>query len=119
MSEKSMKAIDIEKLNTLVEINSLINSNYTDINALLIYMLESAMMLVKCESSSILMLHEPDNTLRFEVALGPKGVEAKVSLLHVRAALLVGLLNIIKAFLLTTFLMILVYLPRYRIKRDI
>lgn len=77
MSEKSMKAIDIEKLNTLVEINSLINLNYTDINALLIYILESAMRLVKCESSSILMLHEPDNTLRFEVALGPKGIEAK------------------------------------------
>ena len=77
MSEKSMKAIDIEKLNTLVEINSLINLNYADINALLIYILESAMRLVECESSSILMLHEPDNTLRFEVALGPKGVEAK------------------------------------------
>ena len=77
MNEKSMKAIDIEKLNTLVEINSLINSNYADINALLVYILESAMRLVECESSSLLMLNEADNTLRFEVALGPKGVEAK------------------------------------------
>ena len=72
-----MKAIDIEKLNTLIEINSLINSNYSDVNALLVYILESAMRLVECESSSILMHNETDNTLRFEVALGPKGLEAK------------------------------------------
>ena len=71
------KAIDVEKLNTLIEINALINSSYSDVNALLVYILESAMRLVECESSSILLVNKADNMLRFEVALGPKGVEAK------------------------------------------
>lgn len=71
------KAIDVEKLNTLIEINALINSSYSDVNALLVYILESAMRLVDCESSSILLVNKADNMLRFEVALGPKGVEAK------------------------------------------
>lgn len=70
------KAIDVEKLNTLIEINSLINSNYSDINALMVFILESAMRLVNSESSSILLVNKKDDTLRFEVALGPKGVEA-------------------------------------------
>lgn len=69
------KAIDVEKLNTLIEINTLISSSYSDVNALLVYILESAMRLVECESSSLLLLHEGDSVLRFEVALGPKGVE--------------------------------------------
>lgn len=69
------KAIDVEKLNTLIEINTLISSSYTDVKALLVYILESAMRLVECESSSLLLLHEGDSVLRFEVALGPKGVE--------------------------------------------
>lgn len=70
-------AIDVEKLNTLIEINTLINSNYSDINALLIYILESAMRLVKCESSSILLFNKSDNMLHFSVALGPKGSVVK------------------------------------------
>ena len=73
-----MKAtsLDAEKLSTLIEINALINSSYSDVNALLIYILESAMRLVKCESSSILLVNKADNILHFEVALGPKGAEA-------------------------------------------
>ena len=35
------------------------------------------MRLVKCESSSLLLVNKADNTLHFEVALGPKGPEAK------------------------------------------
>lgn len=70
-------SIDEDNLNTLIEINTLINSSYSDVNALLIYILESAMRLVKCESSSLLLVHKSDNTLHFEVALGPKGPEAK------------------------------------------
>ena len=70
-------SIDVEKLNSLIEINTLINTSYTDKNALLIYILESAMRLVKCESSSLLLVNKADNTLHFEVALGPKGPEAK------------------------------------------
>jgi len=69
-------SIDVEKLNTLIEINALINSNYSDVNALLVYILESAMRLVKCESSSLLLVDD-ENILHFTVALGPKGVEVK------------------------------------------
>ena len=70
-------SIDAEKLSSLIEINTLINTSYSDKNALLIYILESAMRLVKCESSSLLLVNKADNTLHFEVALGPKGPEAK------------------------------------------
>ncbi len=65
----------VEKLNTLVDINGRINSSYEDLDALLVYILESAMRLVQCESSSLLLI-ENNNTLRFRLALGPKGVEA-------------------------------------------
>ncbi len=74
MSE--MNSINVEKLKTLVEVNERINSSYSDVNALLVYILESAMRLVKCESSSLLLANKSDNTLRFVVALGPKGAEA-------------------------------------------
>ena len=70
-------SIDAEKLNSLIEINTLINTSYSDKNALLIYILESAMRLVKCESSSLILVNKADNSLHFEVALGPKGPEAK------------------------------------------
>lgn len=72
-----IKILDLEQLKTLIEINSRINSNYSDINALLVYILESAMRLVHCESSSLLLTNKEDESLRFVVALGPKGAEAK------------------------------------------
>ncbi len=67
-------AFDVEKLNTLVDINTRINSSYEDVDSLLVYILESAMRLVRCESSSILLMEGKD-TLKFRLALGPKGVE--------------------------------------------
>jgi len=70
-------SIEKEKLNALIEINTLINSNYQDINALLAHILESAMHLVDGEASSLLLLDEHRKTLRFDIALGPKGLEAK------------------------------------------
>ena len=71
-----LNSLSLEQLKTLIEINGRINSNYSDINALLVYILESAMRLVHCESSSLL-LNKGDGSLRFVVALGPKGAEAK------------------------------------------
>ncbi|MBR1536370.1 MAG: sigma-54-dependent Fis family transcriptional regulator [Treponema sp.] len=71
-----LNSLSLEQLKTLIEINGRINSNYSDINALLVYILESAMRLVHCESSSLL-LNKDDGTLRFVVALGPKGAEAQ------------------------------------------
>lgn len=73
----SFTSIDAKKLSSLIEINALINTSYSDKNALLIYILESAMRLVECESSSLLLVNKADNSLHFEVALGPKGPEAK------------------------------------------
>jgi Nif-specific regulatory protein len=75
MSE--MKTLSFDKLKTLIEINGRINSNYSDVNALLVYILESAMRLVECESSSLLLVNKEDDSLHFVVALGPKGAEAK------------------------------------------
>ena len=67
-------AVDVEKLNTLVEINAWINESYADLDALLVHILESAMRLVKCEASSLLRV-ENEQTLKFKVALGPAGVK--------------------------------------------
>lgn len=72
-----MTSLSLDKLKTLIDINGRINSNYFDINAMLVHILESAMRLVECESSSLLLLNKEDSTLRFIVALGPKGAEAK------------------------------------------
>ena len=70
-----LNSLSLEQLKTLIEINGRINSNYSDINALLVYILESAMRLVHCESSSLLLTKD-DGSLSFVVALGPKGAEA-------------------------------------------
>lgn len=70
-------SLTLEQLKTLIEINGRINSNYSDINALLVYILESAMRLVHCESSSLLLVNNETENLNFVVALGPKGAEAK------------------------------------------
>lgn len=72
-----LNSITIERLKTLIEINTRINSHYGDINPLLVSILESVMSVVSCESSSLLLVQKEDNSLRFEVALGPKGAEVK------------------------------------------
>ena len=69
--------ITSDKLKTLIDINARINSHYTDVNTLMVFILESAMRLVECESSSLLLLNNDDDSLYFAVALGPKGSEAK------------------------------------------
>lgn len=72
-----LNSITIERLKALIEINTRINSHYGDINPLLVSILESVMSVVSCESSSLLLVQKEDNSLRFEVALGPKGAEVK------------------------------------------
>ena len=66
-----------EKIKSLIEINTKLNSNYAEPDKVLVYILESAMCLVECESSSILLLNREGSALHFAVALGPKGAEAK------------------------------------------
>ena len=69
--------IDPKKFEIFIEINNLINSNYTDVKILLTRILESAMKLAEGESSSLLLLNHESNKLFFEIALGPKGQDVK------------------------------------------
>lgn len=67
------EAFEIDRLKTLIEINSLISSNSLDFDALLIHILESAMRLVECESSSLFLPDQGNTVLNFRIALGPAG----------------------------------------------
>lgn len=69
--------VDPEKFATLIEINTLINSNYADATALLTQILESATRLTEGEASSLVLKNEQDGKLYFEIALGPKGRDVK------------------------------------------
>lgn len=69
--------IDPEKFETLIEINTLINSNYGDATSLLTQILESATRLTAGEASSLLLRNEDDGKLYFEIALGPKSGDIK------------------------------------------
>jgi Nif-specific regulatory protein len=69
--------IDRKKLETLIEINALINSNYTDVRALLTHIIESATLLTSGAASSLLLVNPENNKLYFEIALGSKGQEVK------------------------------------------
>lgn len=69
--------IDVQRLETLIEINTLINSNYSEIGSLLTKILESATRLSHGEASSLLLLNNENNKLYFEIAIGPKSSEIK------------------------------------------
>jgi len=69
--------IDASRLETLIEINTLINTNYTDVKMLLTRILESATKLTNGEASSLLLVNPENNKLYFEIALGSKGTEVK------------------------------------------
>ena len=69
--------VDQERLDTLVEINSLINSNFLDLNLLLSKIVESASRLVDGEAASLLLYNSDSQKLHFEVALGIKAEEVR------------------------------------------
>ncbi len=69
--------IDPKKLETLIEINALINSNYTDVKVLLTKIIESATRLTSGEASSLILVNPENNKLYFEIALGSKGPDVK------------------------------------------
>lgn len=69
--------LDRKRLETLIDINTLINTNYTDIKVLLTRIIESATRLSQGEASSLLLVHPENNKLYFEIALGKKGTEIK------------------------------------------
>ena len=68
---------DTIKVETLIELNSLINSDYADVNILLARIVESAMVLSEGEAASLLLLNKGDRKLYFEVALGSKGSDVQ------------------------------------------
>jgi Nif-specific regulatory protein len=70
-------AIDRNKFETLVEINTLINSEYSDGKELLRKIIESATRLMEADASSLLLVNPENNKLYFEIALGTKGPEVQ------------------------------------------
>jgi Nif-specific regulatory protein len=72
-----LSTIDVQKFNTLIETSNLINSNYTDIHALLSHILDSVTRFCGGEASSILLLDREKQELYFETALGIKGQDVK------------------------------------------
>jgi Nif-specific regulatory protein len=70
-------AIDRNKFETLIEINALINSEYSDGKELLRTIIESATRLMEADASSLLLLNPENNKLYFEIALGAKGPEVQ------------------------------------------
>jgi Nif-specific regulatory protein len=72
-----LSKIDANKFHTLIEINSLINSNFKDIHNLLSKIMESATRLCEAQASSLLLLDKEKQELYFEVALGTKGKEVQ------------------------------------------
>ncbi|MBA7529501.1 Anaerobic nitric oxide reductase transcription regulator NorR [subsurface metagenome] len=69
--------IDRNKFDTLIEINTLINSAYTDSRDLLTKIIEFATRLTVGEASSLLLVNPENNKLYFEIALGSKGSDVK------------------------------------------
>jgi Nif-specific regulatory protein len=76
-------SVDPNKFETLIEINTLINSDYSDAKALLTRILESATRLTDAEASSLLLLNAENNKLYFEIALGTKAQDVKKYSLNV------------------------------------
>jgi Nif-specific regulatory protein len=72
-----LSRIDVNKFHTLIEINSLINSNYADIHTLLSQIIDSATRLSGAQASSLLLMNENKDELFFEVALGTKGKDVQ------------------------------------------
>jgi len=72
-----LSKIDVKKFHTLIEINSLINSNYRKVHNLLSQIMESATRLSEAEASSLFLIDKEKNELFFEIALGSKGREVK------------------------------------------
>jgi len=70
-------AVDPRKFDTLIEINNLINSDYSDPRTLLTRILESATLLTHGEASSLLLVNRENQKLYFEIALGSKGQDVK------------------------------------------
>ncbi|GHV66618.1 Fis family transcriptional regulator [Spirochaetia bacterium] len=72
-----LSTVDVRKFNTLIEINTLINSHYDDARVLLTQIVDSAARLCEAGASSLLLLDKQKKELHFELAFGTKGAEVK------------------------------------------
>lgn len=69
--------VDPQKFETLIELNALINSDYSESRQLLVRILESATQLTHGEASSLLLVNPETQRLYFEIALGSKGEDVQ------------------------------------------
>lgn len=69
--------VDPQKFETLIELNALINSDYSEPRTLLTRILESATRLTDGEASSLLLVSPETDRLYFEISLGSKGEEVQ------------------------------------------
>jgi len=69
--------VDPHKFETLIELNGLINSDYSESRTLLTRILESATRLTDGEASSLLLVNPENQRLYFEIALGSKGEDVQ------------------------------------------
>jgi len=65
-----MDSLNLEKLRSLIEKTVRINADYSDIDALPVQILESAMRFIACESSFLLLLNKNDGLLHVVASLG-------------------------------------------------
>ncbi|MCL2043468.1 MAG: sigma 54-interacting transcriptional regulator [Treponema sp.] len=72
-----LSTINVEQINKLIGIYTLINSSYQDLNTLLTHIVESAMQLSGADAGSLMLTDESRENLYFEVALGAKGRDVK------------------------------------------
>ena len=72
-----MVSEEVRRLETLIEINALINSEYRDVRLLLSRIMESAQRLIGSDASSLLLVDPGTGQLYFEIALGAKGDTVK------------------------------------------
>ncbi|MEN6600258.1 MAG: sigma 54-interacting transcriptional regulator, partial [Rectinema sp.] len=70
-----VSVIDSDRFRTLIDINAQLNSSYTDFRSLLKTIVESAARLVGAEAASLALFDASTESLRFEIALGPRGAE--------------------------------------------
>ena len=72
-----LNKIDVQKFQTLIETNALINSSSSDIDSLLLHILESATKLCGAEASNLLLVNTATRELHFEASLGGAGEAVK------------------------------------------
>jgi Nif-specific regulatory protein len=69
--------VDPQKFESLIELNALINSDYSEPRTLLVRILEAATHLTDGEASSLLLVSPETQRLYFEIALGSKGEDVQ------------------------------------------